>query len=158
MLSSHSNNNGEKEPVSRLSSLKRIVTNNLIRKKNSCSPPHPIPDLFWYDFEKSCNWTKYYPKSNLKNILFITNAKRTKQKMSQMFSRESLDKRKINRIVVVHSPKKSYSRVTSQRRKSSFPKDWGSMNHEDDGNFSVLSKNILELDTPKEISRLELKK
>ena len=77
--------------------------------------------------------------------------------MSEMLSRESLDKRKINRIVVVHSPKKSYSRVTSQR-KPSFQKDWGSINHEADGSFSVLSKNMDDFDTPKEISGFELKK
>ena len=121
-------------------SLKIIATNNPIKKRNSVSPTLKVSELFFYDFEKYRDWSQYYPKGNLKNILFVENAKLMKLKMSR--SRESLDRKKVNRIVVVHSPKKSLSPGGIKS------KDWsqGSLNNVGEGSDMILSKNIDDFD------------
>ena len=126
-------------------SLKIIPANNPIKKRNSVFPARKVSELFFYDFEKYQDWSRYYPKGNLKNVLFVQNAKQMKLKMSRILSKESLDRKKVNRIVVVHSPKKSLSPGGIKSKDCSL----GSINNVGEGSLSILSKNIDDFDRVK---------
>ena len=66
-------------------------------------------ELFHYDFEKCFHWNHYYPNGNLDNILILKKAKQFKVRMSRMLSKDSIDKKKLNRIVMIHTRNKDLS-------------------------------------------------
>lgn len=87
-------------------------TNPNLKKKKSSAQVFQINnnnELFFYDFEKGFHWSHYYPNGNVDNILILKKTKQLKMRMSRMLSRESIDKKKLNRIVMIHTRNKDLS-------------------------------------------------
>ena len=97
-------------PNTHLMITKNATTTNLKKRKNSSHLLQIMNnDLFLYDFEKGFHWNHYYPNGNLDSILILKRVNQFKMRMSRMLSRESIDKKKLNRIVMIHTRNKDLS-------------------------------------------------
>ena len=116
-------------------------------------------DLFFYDFERCFHWNHYYPNGNIDNVLIAKKAKQYKMGMSRMLSKDSIDRKKLNRIVMIHTRNKdaSSSVLGSKNLKSSIKmeeeyKGITSLDkiNANEASSSILSKNFDDLEPIKQ--------
>lgn len=133
---------------------------NINKKQNSGSPvQNGNNELFLYDFEKGFHWNHYYPNGNIDNVLRSKKAKNIKMRMSRMLSKESIDKKKLNRIVTIHTRNRdaSSSVLGSRILKTSIKveeENRGGVSLEkinaNEASSSILSRNFDDLEPTKE--------
>ena len=133
---------------------------NINKKKNSGPPVQIVNnELFFYDFERCFHWNHYYPNGNFDNVLIPKKAKQYKMRMSRMLSKESIDKKKLNRIVMIHTRNKdaSSSVLGSKILKTSIKVEEESKGgismdkiNANEASSSILSRNLDDLEPIKE--------